>query len=106
MTRRRLVLGAVLVIGALILAACAAGSNDAATTGGTQLAGFWQGVWHGIISPVAFVVSLFTRDVGMYEVHNSGHWYDYGFLLGVMLVFSGGGAGSRRGASRSSSARR
>jgi hypothetical protein len=75
--------------GVLALAACAAGPNDAASTGATHLAGVWPGLWHGIISPITFVISLFDHDVGMYEVHNVGGWYDFGFLLGVMLVFSG-----------------
>jgi hypothetical protein len=97
MVRRR-VMWALLLTGVLALAACAAGPNDVASTGATHLAGFWPGLWHGIISPVTFVISLFNHDVGMYEVHNVGGWYDFGFLLGVMLVFSGG-AGSRRGIS-------
>lgn len=64
--------------------------------GGADLAGFWLGLWQGLISPIAFIVSLFNHNVGIYEVHNNGGWYDFGFLLGVMIVFSGGGAGSGR----------
>jgi hypothetical protein len=48
---------------------------------GAPLAGFWQGLWHGIISPVTFVVSLFNHDVGVYKVHNDGGWYNFGFLI-------------------------
>ncbi len=48
-------------------------------------------MWHGLILPVTFVVSLFAEDVSIYEVHNSGHWYDFGFLLGA-----GGLAGAPR----------
>jgi hypothetical protein len=46
-------------------------------------AGFWTGYWHGMIAPVAFVVSLFNEDVGIYETHNNGKWYDFGFVLGA-----------------------
>jgi len=28
-----------------------------------KVAGFWQGLWHGIISPVPFVISLFNHSV-------------------------------------------
>src|SRR4051812_36877521 len=91
----------VLVSCVLVLTACAAGPNEVAGTGGVHLAGFWQGLWHGIISPVTFVVSLFNHDVGMYEVHNDGGWYNFGFLIGVMIIFSGGGASSRRSGIRS-----
>jgi hypothetical protein len=93
--KRRRAIWIILLSGVLVLAACAAGPNDVAGTGSTQLAGFWPGLWHGIISPITLVVSLFNHDVGVYEVHNAGGWYNFGFLLGVMLVFSGGGAGSR-----------
>lgn len=94
-TRRRLV-WLVLLPSLLVLTACAAGANDVAGTGGADLAGFWLGLWQGLISPIAFIVSLFNHNVGIYEVHNNGAWYDFGFMLGVMIVFSGGGAGSGR----------
>jgi uncharacterized spore protein YtfJ len=71
------------VIAALVLlvAGCAAG--DPRFTAANP-AGFWQGLWHGIISVIAFIVSLFKDGVGIYEVHNTGHWYDFGFLIGVI----------------------
>jgi hypothetical protein len=74
----------------LVLSACAAGPNEAQADQG---AGFWLGLWHGLISPITFVVSLFTETVNVYEVQNNGNWYDFGFMLGVMCAFSGGGAG-------------
>jgi hypothetical protein len=45
------------------------------------------GLWHGIIAPVTLVISFFSSDVRMYEVHNAGSEYDLGYLLGVALVF-------------------
>ena len=36
------------------------------------VARFWLGVWHGIILPFSFVVSLFRDGMNIYEVHNSG----------------------------------
>lgn len=53
-------------------------------------AGFWAGVWHGIIIIVSFIVSLFTSDIGIYEVHNIGWRYNIGFLLGLCLSIGGG----------------
>jgi len=90
---------AVLVILAFALSACAAGINPevgVAAEGGT-VAGFWLGLWHGLIAPVTFVISLFTDNVNFYEVHNNGNWYDFGFVLGAGILFGGGGAGARRG---------
>lgn len=85
-------LGAVLV---LVLAACAASGNEyvgtASDVRGTV--GFWWGLWHGFIAPITFIVSLFTDSVGIYEVHNNGGWYDFGFLLGLSVSLGGGPAG-------------
>jgi hypothetical protein len=79
---------------ALVLSACAAGPNDA-VAGTQELAGFWLGLWQGLISPVTFLVSLFNNGVSIYEIHNNGGWYDFGFMLGVSIVFSGGPLGNR-----------
>ena len=87
----------VLVVGTLalvlVLSGCAAGANPAAGHGD---AGFWLGLWQGLILPITFVVSLFTDDVTIYEVANNGNWYDFGFVLGAVCSLSGsGGAASR-----------
>jgi hypothetical protein len=55
-------------------------------------AGFWAGLWHGMILPITFFVSLFKPEVGIYETHNNGGWYNFGFFLGVASAF-GKGAG-------------
>lgn len=44
------------------------------------------GLWHGIIAPITLILSFFDSNVRMYEVHNVGSEYDFGFLLGVMLI--------------------
>ena len=69
----------------LTMAGCAAG--DARFDSGP--AGFWFGLWHGLICFVAFVVSLFSNSVHIYEVRNTGHLYDLGFVLGAMIAFGG-----------------
>ncbi|WP_282946497.1 hypothetical protein [Cellulomonas endometrii] len=86
----------------LLLAACAAGVNPEVGTpppGSLTPAGFWLGLWHGIILPVTWIVSLFTDTVTPYEVHNNGNWYDVGFVLGISIVF-GGPFGARRARKR------
>jgi hypothetical protein len=88
----RLALVAVLAI-ALLLSSCAAGPNPAVEAA-RDPAGFWLGLWHGIILPVTFVISLFTDNVTVYEVANNGNWYDFGFFLGVAIVLGGGGGGA------------
>lgn len=45
--------------------------------------GFWHGLWHGIIFPIAWVVSLFSESTAIYAIYNNGGWYDFGFFIGV-----------------------
>jgi hypothetical protein len=95
---RRADVVAVLVLLGLVLAACAAGPNPAVDTPPPDgdVAGFFPGLWHGIISPITFLISLFTDNVNIYEVHNSGNWYDFGFVLGAGILFGGGFFGAGR----------
>ena len=89
----------VLLALALLLAGCAAGANPQEGQGANP-AGFWLGLWQGLISPITFIISLFTDTVSIYEVDNNGNWYDFGFMLGISFAFSGAGgsagASSRR----------
>jgi hypothetical protein len=80
----------------VMLVGCAPGPNELMGTNTGKAAGFWQGLWHGVIAPVTFIISLFNKNVQMYEVHNTGNWYNFGFLLGMSIVFGGGGASARR----------
>jgi hypothetical protein len=90
-------LGAVLAL--LTLSACAAGPNAMVDTG-PDPAGFWLGLWQGLISPITFLISLFTPEVNIYEVQNNGNWYDFGFMLGIVLAFGGGAGGGSATAGR------
>ncbi|MBK8986167.1 MAG: hypothetical protein IPM39_08810 [Chloroflexi bacterium] len=69
----------------------AAGRNELENTANEkgEIAGFWRGLWHGLIAPVAFVMSLFKDNVGVYEAHNNGKWYNFGFVLGLMITLGG-----------------
>ena len=90
MTAKKALLAGIVAVLLCGLWSCAAG--DPRFTPETP-AGFWMGLWHGVISLVALVVGLFKDGVHVYEVRNTGAWYDLGFLLGVM-GFSCGGIGS------------
>ncbi len=77
-----------LLAASIALAACAA--TQAPDAVAPAAPGFWLGLWHGFIFPVAWVVSLFTDQVAVYAVPNNGGWYDFGYFLGI--VFFGVGA--------------
>jgi len=95
MSRRTLLFA--LLACTLLLGACAAGANPTADIADADgdVAGFWLGVWHGVIAPITFIVSLFSDGVNVYEVHNNGGWYNFGFVLGAVFLI-GGSHGARR----------
>ena len=84
----------------VLLSGCAPGPNGMADMPDAdgEIAGFWMGLWHGVASPVMFVISLFNKSVEVYEVHNNGGWYTFGFLIGASVILggSGGGAAGKR----------
>ena len=70
-----------------MLTSCAAG--DAQFTQ-VDPAGFWYGLWHGIIAVISLIIHVFNENVAVYEINNTGGWYDFGFLLGIICIWSGG----------------
>jgi len=72
-------LNIVLILGILIALSSCANSASTATT----IAGFWNGLWHGIILPFSFIISLFDPSISIYASVNSGSWYDLGFVIGA-----------------------
>jgi hypothetical protein len=85
-----------LILVLIAMAGCAPGPNRLSDAAGEKesAAGFWKGLWHGFIVLFTFIVSLFSDSVRIYEVNNTGGWYDFGFLLGVMIFFGGSGSGA------------
>ncbi|MCX6167791.1 MAG: hypothetical protein NTX65_00505 [Ignavibacteriales bacterium] len=61
-----------------------------------QQVGFWYGLWHGMIMPISFIISLFNNQVAVYAVYNNGVWYNFGFLLGLSMSIGGGSSASTR----------
>ena len=82
-----------------ILAGCAPGPNPSAGAAGAygRVAGFWLGLWQGFIALFVFLASLFKSDLTIYEVHNNGAWYNFGYLFGLACFFGGGGQQAGRG---------
>ena len=78
-----IVLGTALLV---ILTGCVPG--DGAATSNNP-AGFFWGVWHGWIAPISLIIGLFQDNVRVYEVANSGWWYDLGFYMAVISGIGG-----------------
>jgi hypothetical protein len=81
---------------AILLAACTAHPQAVQECVSGQPVGFWMGLWHGIIAPFTFIISLFSENITVYEMNNNGGWYNFGFLLGVGAFTSGGLLGGNR----------
>jgi hypothetical protein len=82
-----------------VLAGCAPGPNQFKETASVPgvVAGFWLGFWQGFIAPFVFVASLFKGNLNIYEVHNNGAWYNFGYLFGLACFFgSSGNRAARR----------
>jgi len=86
----KIALTVILILTLLIIAGCAAGP----TRWTDHPAGFWAGLWHGFIIVIAFIIGLFTDSVQVYARNNTGGWYDFGFVLGAMIML--GGSGGRK----------
>ncbi|MDD4310671.1 MAG: hypothetical protein PHO32_09845 [Candidatus Cloacimonetes bacterium] len=73
-----------LVLLLLLLSACAPGMNDHRPD---RPAGFLWGIWHGWIAPFSLIYSFFVPQSSIYEVNNSGFFYDLGYYLAVVGGF-------------------
>ena len=78
----------------LTLGGCAATQASGAVAASAP--GFWLGLWHGFIFPVAWFVSLFARNISIYAVPNDGGWYNFGYFLGIVVF----GVGARKSVKR------
>ncbi len=86
MSKRYIAIGLIFVL-ALFFLGCAPGNErwDQEINPGDK-SGFWAGVWHGLIIIITFIVSLFTKEVGIYEINNTGWPYNLGFLIGLCFA--------------------
>lgn len=75
---------------------CVAGKNSVYKLTHVQPAGFFAGLWHGLIAPITFIISIFNPNVGIYETNNKGASYNFGFILGISASFGGGASQAGR----------
>ncbi|WFD10463.1 hypothetical protein [Tepidibacter hydrothermalis] len=65
-----------------------AGSNSKYKLPDCRPAGFLAGLWHGLILPITFIISIFNPKVRIYETNNRGFLYDLGFVIGIGSNFN------------------
>ena len=91
--KKRLVLLVLLVFIMLLFTACVTENpmKNIPLEETNKVYGFWNGLWDGLTAIFAFIGNLFGGHFGVYQVHNNGGWYDFGFLIGIG-AFAGGGS--------------
>lgn len=52
-------------------------------------AGFFSGIWHGWIAPISLIYGIFNGSITIYEINNTGWWYDFGFYMAIISGFGG-----------------
>ena len=75
------------IIVLLIIFVGFAGHNDLVGMPNAKghLTGFWFGLAHGFLSLIGLIVSIFNKNVNIYEVHNTGLGYNVGFITGILV---------------------
>lgn len=59
-------------------------------------AGFFAGLWHGLIIFLSVLGKLFGFDVGIHAVHNTGWPYWLGYVIGLSTTLGGSNHAGRR----------
>lgn len=80
--RNSIVLGALLLF---LLTGCTPGDSKYLS----EPAGFLWGFWHGLIAPITLIIGIFKDTVHMYEINNTGWFYDLGFYLALANSLNG-----------------
>jgi len=84
MKKKIILLAALVLLSALLFSGCIPG--DGRASAGSP-ANFLWGIWHGWLAPVSLVISLFKDNITIYEVNNTGWWYDFGYYMAVISGF-------------------
>jgi Na+/proline symporter len=91
-TEMRILLFLVVLLLVITLLSCTAGPNVLKGSSGANnvVAGFWRGLWHGLIFLFTMIASLFSNS------DKDGGWY-FGFVLGAAMFFGckAGGRGAK-----------
>ena len=86
MARKITLVGIILAITLFTLTGCVPGDGNYTSS---DPAGFFWGIWHGWIAPISLIIGLFDHNIRVYEVFNTGWWYDLGFYAAIISGFGG-----------------
>lgn len=83
---KKIILMVLILISLTLLVSCIPGDGKNTTD---NPAGFLWGVWHGWVAPISLILSLFRDNIRIYEIANTGFWYDFGFYISIISGFGG-----------------
>jgi hypothetical protein len=83
---KKTVLLLLVIVLALALTSCVPGDG---TYTANNPAGFLWGIWHGWVSPISLIIGIFDPGIRVYEINNTGWWYDFGFYMAIISGFGG-----------------
>jgi len=86
MNRRKTTITIFILLTILVFTSCTPGSGASSFD---DPAGFFMGIWHGWIAPVSLFMGFFNSEIRVYEIHNTGWWYDFGFYIAIISGFGG-----------------
>ncbi|HEY4786432.1 MAG TPA: hypothetical protein VIH57_10305 [Bacteroidales bacterium] len=86
MKRQYLLFISIFLLAMITLTSCVPGGGSHTPK---NPAGFFWGIWHGWIAPVSLIWGFFENNVRIYEVYNTGWWYDLGFYISIIAGFGG-----------------
>jgi hypothetical protein len=84
--KKGVLIGSIIILTGLLLSGCLPSEGISENV---KPAGFLWGIWHGWIAPLSLVVSFFKDGVRIYQVNNTGWFYDFGFYVAVISGFGG-----------------
>jgi len=84
--KKKIILMMVLLIFVLSLTGCMPGDGSYNVE---EPANFLWGIWHGWIAPISLIRGFFNHNIHVYEVYNTGWWYDFGFYMAIISGFGG-----------------
>jgi len=76
----------ILVLSTVVLSGCIPGDGK---NNEDNPAGFLWGIWHGWLAPISLIIGIFKSNIRVYEVANTGWWYDFGFYIAIISGFGG-----------------
>lgn len=84
---RKTIVGLLILVAMLVLmTGCIPGDGSYTSS---RPAGFLWGIWHGWIAPISLIIGIFDQNIRVYEVVNTGWWYDLGFYIAIISGFGG-----------------